>query len=272
MQNSIASRSIFGQNLRELIRKSGTIASTSSDLGINRTQLHRYIRGESFPRPDVLLNICDHFGVDSSIYTEPLGSSSAGLLLASGQRIAMPLPDVLPDGLYIAWKASRRFEGFVLKHLFLVKRRNGVCHTRALKRPDELLAETESGRITVRNTKLINAHSGFAFNQGSRISIISGQTEGQILSLTTYQVGFNGNASIFLGYELGGSNSSFGRTHAHGPRVLMKIPQNARSVFKWARMPQLLSWSDAPIDVSSAFRMLATETGWPPTDIILGLK
>ena len=40
--------------------------------GYNRVQFNRYMSGHSFPKPNVLQQICDYFLVDSRIYLEPL--------------------------------------------------------------------------------------------------------------------------------------------------------------------------------------------------------
>lgn len=65
-------RSIFGQNLRMLSAAYPSVAGLCRDLGINRTQFNRYLSGESFPRPDVLHQICTFFDVDARILLEPV--------------------------------------------------------------------------------------------------------------------------------------------------------------------------------------------------------
>lgn len=65
-------RSIFGDNLRRLSADYASVAGLCRDLGINRTQFNRYLAGESFPRPDVLYQICRFFDVDARILLEPV--------------------------------------------------------------------------------------------------------------------------------------------------------------------------------------------------------
>lgn len=65
-------RGIFGQNLRHLSAAYPSVAGLCRDLGINRTQFNRYLSGESFPRPDVLHQICNFFDVDARILLEPV--------------------------------------------------------------------------------------------------------------------------------------------------------------------------------------------------------
>ncbi|GGG74933.1 hypothetical protein GCM10011415_24330 [Salipiger pallidus] len=67
-----ALRSVFGENLKLLVKKAPSVSALCRELGINRTQFNRYLAGESFPRPDVLHKICDFFGVDARILLEPV--------------------------------------------------------------------------------------------------------------------------------------------------------------------------------------------------------
>ncbi|WP_206338486.1 helix-turn-helix domain-containing protein [Antarcticimicrobium sediminis] len=65
-------RNMFGTNLKVLSRAYPSVSDLSRRLGINRTQLNRYLSGESFPRPDVLDRICTFFDVDARILLEPV--------------------------------------------------------------------------------------------------------------------------------------------------------------------------------------------------------
>ena len=102
-------RSIFGQNLKTLSASYKSTAALCRDLGINRTQFNRYLSGESFPRPDVLYQICAFFDVDARILLEPVDditTTSAELLghpFLAGYFGANPttVPEPLfPSGFY----------------------------------------------------------------------------------------------------------------------------------------------------------------------------
>lgn len=119
---------VFGKNLRNLTALRGSQISVAQDLGINRVQFQRYLRFESFPKPNVLKRMCDYFGVDARILTdlltpEQLGYISAGLYNTSAvppQTAAMReavrycVPDQeyfqnsgeLPDGIYQVWRGA----------------------------------------------------------------------------------------------------------------------------------------------------------------------
>jgi len=63
---------VFGTNLRKLCESQPSISFVAKTLGINRIQFTRYLNGESYPKPAVLKNIVEYFGVDARIFTEPL--------------------------------------------------------------------------------------------------------------------------------------------------------------------------------------------------------
>ncbi len=65
-------RNVFGSNLRKLARNYPSVSALCRQLGINRTQFNRYLSGESYPRPDVLDQICRFFDVDARILLRPL--------------------------------------------------------------------------------------------------------------------------------------------------------------------------------------------------------
>jgi len=92
MKNSTRSpadlRNMFGANLRVLSRKYASISDLSRRLGINRTQLNRYLSGESFPRPDVLDRICSFFDVDARILLEPVETLSTNTQVLNNPFLA----------------------------------------------------------------------------------------------------------------------------------------------------------------------------------------
>ncbi len=69
-------RGIFGKNLCQLSARYKSISALCRELGINRTQYNRYLSGESFPRPDILHQICLFFDVDARILLEPIENIS----------------------------------------------------------------------------------------------------------------------------------------------------------------------------------------------------
>lgn len=133
-------RGIFGRNLRRLAAPYPSVAALCRELGINRTQFNRYIAGESFPRPDVLHQICQFFGVDARILLEPvdgLEPSVRDLLNhpeLEGFFGAEPLdiPEaIFPSGFYRFVRRSFIDESQLVLGLIFVKRRDGYTFLRS---------------------------------------------------------------------------------------------------------------------------------------------
>jgi transcriptional regulator with XRE-family HTH domain len=122
----VSNLAVFGQNLRALCATKPSISSVCRDLGINRVQFNRYLIGRSFPKPDVLVEICEYFEVDAHIFVEPLSRkhfksstltqvdgvsshfvSSLQTLYSYFEGYDFRLAeDFIPDGFYVAWRRS----------------------------------------------------------------------------------------------------------------------------------------------------------------------
>ncbi len=71
-QNPIPIRAQFGRNLRILTDAYPSVSEVCRQLNINRAQYNRYLNGESYPRPDMLVRLCEFFGTDARILTNPI--------------------------------------------------------------------------------------------------------------------------------------------------------------------------------------------------------
>lgn len=130
----------FGSNLRKLAQERGTLAQAANDLGISKIQFQRYLRGDSFPKPHILKQICAYFNVDARILTEPLsaallyamrtdaaGGEACNPAMTAAMAFACPTqdyfqdPEVLPDGFYRVVRKSLTFPNCYANLLFLVK-------------------------------------------------------------------------------------------------------------------------------------------------------
>jgi transcriptional regulator with XRE-family HTH domain len=123
-----------------LAQTRGTFAAVAQDLAISKIQFQRYLRGESFPKPQLLQQICTYFNVDARILTEPLTPDLLHAMrivnAADGIRnpsihtaisYACPTQDyfrdssVLPDGFYRVVRQSLTFPDRYANLLFFVK-------------------------------------------------------------------------------------------------------------------------------------------------------
>lgn len=142
---------VFGRNLRFLTSMRGTHAKVSTDLDIGRIQFQRYLRGESFPKPHILKKICDYFGVDARILTDPLTNDLLSeMLLVRGPTprlahhnewlaaLGYAVPDhdyfdnsgMLDEGVYVAWQWCGARKNTVLRRLFKITKTEGALVTR----------------------------------------------------------------------------------------------------------------------------------------------
>lgn len=138
---------VFGENLRMLTAARGTQSKVSSELDIGRVQFHRYLRGESYPKPNVLKRICDYFGVDARILIEPLtddllsemmlsqapngpsplrGAWAAALDYAAQDIDFFEPTSSLEEGLYVAWQWCGVRKDTIIRRRIKVYRENGA--------------------------------------------------------------------------------------------------------------------------------------------------
>ncbi|MFV0385939.1 helix-turn-helix domain-containing protein [Paracoccus sp. (in: a-proteobacteria)] len=138
---------VFGENLRFLTSLRGTQARVAEDLGIGRVQFQRYLRGESFPKPNLLKKVCDYFGVDARILTEPLTEGLLREMLQAHRHgtqfahrrewmaaLGFAAPDqdyfndfdALDDGLYATWQWSNTHQNRITRSLIRVFEQDGA--------------------------------------------------------------------------------------------------------------------------------------------------
>lgn len=128
--------SVFGANLRLLATERGTISGAARELGISRVQFNRFLKAESFPKPNQLKAICDYFGVDARIMTEPLevlrqpayweAPYYQALKFARAEEYAPPSQQKIADGLYGLWRNSMAIESKITFSIVQLKTIKGA--------------------------------------------------------------------------------------------------------------------------------------------------
>lgn len=142
---------VFGQNLRILTGFVGTQTKVAAELDIGRIQFQRYLRGESFPKPNVLKKICTYFQVDARILTEPLTNTLlqqmqqaykpqasfptqsawlTALAHAAPNQNYFNYSNALPDGLYAVWQWCAARKNTIIRMLIQISQLDGVKVTR----------------------------------------------------------------------------------------------------------------------------------------------
>ena len=148
--NPAAVRQVFGDNLRLLTRRYKSVSGVCRELGVNRTQFNRYLAGESFPRPDVLQQICSFFDVDARVLLEPLEALTHGygdlinhpMLEGFFGRSTVDVPeDLFPRGFYRFARQSFLDSSQFVLGLVLIKRADGYTFLRGFEPRSALKAK-----------------------------------------------------------------------------------------------------------------------------------
>ncbi|MEH7829110.1 helix-turn-helix domain-containing protein [Gemmobacter denitrificans] len=130
---------VFGLNLRRLCEaRQISYAQAARDLGQGKVQFQRMLRGESFPKPNLLQHICRYFSTDARILTEawPFATEIQHpinqLPIQRAIDYAIPVQDYMPahselkDGLYQVWRMSFAYPGRVARILYRVHTSQGA--------------------------------------------------------------------------------------------------------------------------------------------------
>ena len=129
---------VFAANLRRLCGSRGiSLAQAARDLDLGKVQFQRFLRAESFPKPNLLHRICLYFETDARILTEPWPfppspaipqagpEPLAGLLEAAHYAGLTPAyfdPDPgLPDGHYTFFRRSMSLSGHIARSVVQIK-------------------------------------------------------------------------------------------------------------------------------------------------------
>lgn len=251
-------RSVFGVNLRALCGKYPSNVKAANELGINRTQLNRYLASESFPRPDQLLKICEHFGVDARILTHPLTEISS--LKNREKRVGLvpsfdssfrPVPtELFPDGFYNEWSYSHIHKDKIDRYL-------GMAFTQNSNRFFKIKAPTllDDNASTKRVGRHWNTFMGQAFMQMNNFAIIDrSATElgPSTIAMTSFVSGFSIDRNIHIGYKLAGSSWDLQRPHSRMPVVLQYVGTRISDAMRTERTPNVRIPSEAPNVVMKA--------------------
>lgn len=251
---------VFGQNLRNLTALRGSQTSVANDLDIGRVQFQRYLRSESFPKPNLLKRICDYFGVDARILTELLTQEQLQLIEMGQQGVAVmspktgpineainycvpdqdyfPISSELPDGIYQCWGGSRSRPDKALRWLRRLHTINGARVIRAYERRDTFPKETRpTGRSREIRGVFLKQKIGYAavFFQGEPSRIIT------MDYLEVIDFGKSPAASGFSALAINKSSSP------RLTRTLMyRLEGGTKELLDAGRASSFVNWDDVP--------------------------
>lgn len=261
--------SVFGTNLRSLTALRGPQTVVAEQLGIGRIQFQRYLRSESFPKPNVLKRICDYFGVDARILTERLtpqqliairaGHYKASLATpesqAMQQAVAWCCPDQdyfsarhdLPDGIYQRWRGSKSRPDCAYVSLIQIKTFGAARVVRGYDARGYFPSgENITGREREFRGMLLHQQTGYVIvyfhSEPSRFV--------SMLYLTPLQVNYKRAAVGFSALA-----RDYHPNHSRISRLLMvRLDDDWGSWLKAARRPSFVPWTNVPEAIMTHIR------------------
>ena len=208
-------RNIFSQNLRILCKSRGSVSEVCRAIGVNRTQFSRYLAGDAFPRPDLLLRLCDYFEVDANILIRPVALSDEApqdILASTLSQYAKLLPGTeygvsqqhLPSGIYRQWRRSFMWPQYIFSGLCRISREGAVTRWKSYEPAasnylllDDRPAMPERG---LNKTIQVRRHLGYAIRINQTVCILGAPPDGPVMRFSTLQPGFGGNQDLWSGY------------------------------------------------------------------------
>lgn len=266
-QNLSDLRMIFSRNLAELVAREKSVSECARQLRISRSQLNRFLGGDTYPRPDVLQRICLHFDTDARILTTRLSelaaqnqTSADGSILPELVEGLEPVPhSILPDGIYVEWMLSTVERGLVEQNLIRI-------YTEGGRRLGKVRASLESafpGMKRYRYPMVICTAQYFMQRDGfASIDRVARQS---FHAYTAFRVGYGPSSSVFPGYKLSGISHNPKRLFARSPCLLQLVPSDTKSLLAASREPELRRLAEAPIFVQRILKDIQEESSiWQP--------
>ncbi len=247
-QNLSDLRMAFARNLIILVEKERSVSECARNLRISRSQLNRFLGGETYPRPDILHRICQHFGTDARILTTPLSELTqpkpvlpVNSLLLDLMEGLEPVPNsVLPDGIYAEWMVSTTEPGLVEMHLIRVFSENG----RKLGKVRVSIVSATPGMRRYRYP-MVKCLAQY-FMQRDGFASIDRVANESFHAFTAFRVGYGAANGVFPGYKLSGISYHPKRHFSRTACVLQRLSGDAGGLLSAARHPEFIKFADAP--------------------------
>lgn len=255
---------VFGQNLRNLTALRGSQAHVSGELDINRIQFGRYLRAESFPKPNVLKRICDYFDVDARIMTELLTPEQLEMIGAGAGKLASIVANPsamneaitfcasdqtyfndrtgLPDGIYQFWRRAFARPDCAVKMLIKISSLN---YARVIRGYDPAVTYFDKthyrGQAREFRGMLLRQRVGYA-------SVSFHHEPSRVVSVSYFEPIDTVTGSFAAGF------SAIARAerpdcHRVSRSIISRIDGGWPEVMQIARLPSFIAWDDVPIRI-----------------------
>lgn len=228
-------RTIFAQNLSQLIAGVRGVSRFCENIGISRSQLNRYLDGSSSPNIVVLSKLCAYFDVDARILLEPLDQirkpqfiSRFDFINDRLSAIAYDLDETyLPCGIYRLWRYAFSQPGKIYCALARVFEHGEQKVWRSLQ-PNSVLANDEACNLRNRETK------GIIFKQDRGFSVFMVEVRCFVLGMYYFEKADYVHSPVFHGVGMNSLPSSRQSLRVY-PQMLEKIGSQRGCIMRAAR-------------------------------------
>lgn len=238
----------------------GSAAQLSKDTGINRTQIGRFLSGQSIPRADILSIIADACELPISWFFDKSPEqpqtlseheiASSYYKIFQGRHFQVDDRDI-PAGMAIFWKGKFTKPGYYEAILSQIKHQQSVCTVKssmiaALK--DENLFEHSDPIDHFCHGLILKSGPGYtlSFSDTRQNIVVTGYMERKIVTWSS--------ATFYFGYLVIHANvvSSVGRlSRSVAPVIFEILPQNTKSAIAAARRRGLYLKEELPAYIQS---------------------
>lgn len=260
MYGSTYIRDVFSQNLKALMKDKVSVTELSRDLDLNRTQINRYLTGESAPRPEILSRICDYFKVDARILTVALEDLAAeqekntDVMMTSVADCLIPVPlEILPNGLFEEWKLCEDGTGDFYRSFVSVSFVDG------LRRIIRSIPAQSRDWDPSHGQSIRKKYYGQAIVQPGGFNVIEHKKDGINLRYKSFRHGYDGDETIFPGIELSSAPLGLRRRKKFIPLVLRHLACGKNNLRAVPRGFGQIQAKDAPFIVRRAVKDIEYE-------------
>jgi hypothetical protein len=156
---------VFGNNLKALISRKGSVSAVCRDLGSHRSQVNRFLAGTGFPKPDTLRKICRHFDARSlgkkrnqrqeqQFKGAVFGNGLGVVVMSAHQKANACSFNYLREAMFTGW---RFLAGYSARMMPEIATSQPVCHVVYERMPQKRVL-SEYRKIGLKRRQDIPAH------------------------------------------------------------------------------------------------------------------
>jgi transcriptional regulator with XRE-family HTH domain len=260
IDDEISVCNIFAHNLSKLIAPDLNLAQLCRELQVHRTQLHRFLKGESIPRPDVLERICNHFDLDARILTSPLEDVRAlrhhAIPAFITEAFVPASQDVFPDGFYAEWRELKATSKQYVCRVLGVKTVNGSRETKIILR--EVAVQDDGAFGTISAVRICR---GIAMQQAAGLFIMDVPNHNHNVTFTALRSHSLGDPNLFSGRKKSVAGILSPDKLFRQGTVLQRLSGGINEAMTVRRMPMFRTTAETPTSIQWLLKDLQETSG-----------